>query len=247
MYYDDYQATLIAQLQKLQGNRPVIDAAAQAIAEAAKSGHYIYVNEIGHGIQGDFSNRAGGLGLVKLISWSFSINNPMPSAASGRPGGRAVETERIIARTAIEASSMREGDVLMVCSVSGRNIRPIEAALTAHEIGAKVIAMTSVDYAKEVPSLHPSGKSLRECADWVIDLMTPYGDACMDIPGYPNKVVPISGVSEDVTGWMLWGRVMEIMGTLPEEERPIVFMSANRAGGMDAYMAARAKYDKRGY
>lgn len=247
MYFDAYQKTLSEQLVKLQGNREVIDSAAAYIAEAIRSGHYVFCTEVGHGIQGDYYNRAGGLAAVRLLSWNFGINNPMPEAAKGRPGGREINTAIEATRLAIAAGNLREGDVIITCSVSGRNIRPIEASLAAREIGAKVIAMTSLGYAKETPSLHPSGKSLYECADWVIDLMTPYGDACMEIEGYASNVVPMSGYAEVVCGWMLWGRVMEIMGKLPEEDRPVAFMSANRAGGTDAYAEAAAKFNKRGY
>ncbi|MBO7090310.1 MAG: hypothetical protein J6W23_00895, partial [Victivallales bacterium] len=80
MFFDDYQKVLSEQLVKLQGNRAVIDDAAKAIAEAMKSGHYVFCSAIGHGIQGDFINRAGGLGNIRPFSWSFSVNNPMPTA-----------------------------------------------------------------------------------------------------------------------------------------------------------------------
>ncbi len=53
MFFDDYQKVLSEQLVKLQGNRAVIDDAAKAIAEAMKSGHYVFCSAIGHGIQGD--------------------------------------------------------------------------------------------------------------------------------------------------------------------------------------------------
>ena len=40
---------------------------------------------------------------------------------------------------------------------------------------------------------------------------------------------------------------MELMGTLPEEERPAVFMSANASGGEDAYKKTWEKLNQRGY
>ena len=247
MFFDDYQKVLSDHLVKLQGNRAVIDDAAKAIAEAMKSGHYVFCSAIGHGIQGDFINRAGGLGNIRPFSWSFSVNNPMPTAGQNRPNPAGFKAEKEFARMAVRASNMREGDIFITGSVSGRNIAPIETALAAHDIGAKVIVMTSVDYAKQTKSLHDSGKSLYECADWVIDLMTPYGDSALMIPGYDGELVPLSGFAQVVSGWMLWGRVMEIMGTLPEEDRPAVFMSFNRAGGEEAYKKTWDKLNSRGY
>ena len=247
MFYDDYQKVLNEQLVKLQGNRAVIDEAAKAIADAMKSGHYVFCSQIGHGIQGDFINRAGGLGNVRPFSWNFSVNNPMPTAGQNRPNPSKFNSSKEFARMAVLASNMREGDIFITGSVSGRNIAPIETALAARDIGAKVIVMTSVDYAKQTKSLHDSGKSLYECADWVIDLMTPYGDCSLKIEGYDYELVPLSGYAQVVTGWMLWGRVMELMGTLPPEDRPAVFMSANAAGGEDAYKKTWEKLNQRGY
>ena len=246
MFFDDYQAKIAEQLTKLQANRPVIELAAQAIAEAMQSGHYVFCSAIGHGMQGDFYNRAGGLGNVRLFTWELNLNNVMPACGQNRPGGRE-NNEIALTRAAVNASNMREGDIIITCSVSGHNVRPIETALACRAIGMKVIAMTSMDYAKQTPSLHPSGKSLYQCADWVIDLMTPYGDAGIAIEGYQNDLIPMSGISEDITGWMLWGRVMELMGGLPEGEKPVVYPSVNRDGGRDIYQRAHELLDKRGY
>jgi uncharacterized phosphosugar-binding protein len=247
MFFDDYQSILAAQLAKLQANRPVIDDAAHAIADAIQSGHFVFCSDIGHGIQGDFFNRAGGLANVRLFTWNLNLNNAMPECAQKRPGGRGTAADLALARAAVQASSMREGDIIVTCSVSGRTLRPIETALACRELGMKVIAMTSLGYAEGTPSTHPSGKSLHECADWVIDLMTPYGDAGVAIPGYDHPLVPLSSFSEDVTGWMLWGRVMEIMGALPPERRPAVFMSYNGAGGEEAYRRTHDLLNRRGY
>ena len=246
MFFDDYQAKVAEQLEKLQANRPVIDLAAHAIAEAMQTGHYVFCSAIGHGMQGDFYNRAGGLGNVRLFTWELNLNNAMPTCGQNRPGGRE-NNEIALTRAAVNASNMREGDIIITCSVSGHNVRPIETALACRAIGMKVIAMTSMDYAKQTPSSHPSGKSLYQCADWVIDLMTPYGDCSLKIDGYDYELVPLSGYAQVVTGWMLWGRVMELMGTLPAEDRPAVFMSANAAGGEDAYKKTWDKLNQRGY
>ena len=246
MFFNDFQARLAEQLEKLQANRPVIDLIAHAVVEAMQSGHYVFCSNIGHGMQGDFFNRAGGLAYVRIFTWDLNLNNAMPTCAQNRPGGRQ-NSELELARAAVNASNMREGDIIITCSVSGHNIRPIETALACREIGMKVVAMTSMEYAKQTPSLHPSGKSLYQCADWVIDLMTPYGDSGIDIPGYANKLVPMSGFSEDITGWMLWGRVMELMGVLPEDKKPAVFLSANREGGRAALSQTQALLNQRGY
>ena len=87
MFFDDYQKKVLEQLEKLQANRPVIDLAAHAIVEAMQSGHYVFCSAIGHGMQGDFYNRAGGLGNVRLFTWELNLNNAMPTALDGPSNG----------------------------------------------------------------------------------------------------------------------------------------------------------------
>ncbi len=246
MFLDDYEKLLHGQLDKLQANRQVVEEAASVIAEALRSGHYVFCSGIGHGIQGDFINRAGGMAAVRQLTWTLNVENPMPPAGTNRAGAPTFDKEAAAARAAIMSSNLRAGDIFVIGSVSGRNSGPVEAALAARELGAKVIVMTSMEYAKQTPSAHASNKSLYECADYILDLCTPYGDCAVKIAGYESELVPASGFGQVVAGWMLFGRVMELMGT-DGGAKPVVFMSVNRAGGREAYDAAIKLFNERGF
>ncbi len=233
------------QIDILAGERQAVDAAAEIVVAALKSKHMVWLAEIGHMLQHDFLGRAGGLAALRGFSWSFSVNAPTPEALANRPAEQPIDQSQRAARLAVEAGAMRAGDVLILGSVSGKNVVPVELAQAARDKGLKVIAFTCMEYTSQVESLHPSGKRLFECADVVMDLHTPYGDAAVEIPGYDHQVVPFSGISTLTIGWMLWARVMELTGG--DAEPPVTFMSVNRAGGREAYEEAVKRWNQRGY
>ncbi len=222
-----------------------VEQAATMVVESLRSGGAIWLAGIGHGNEQDFINRAGGLAAVQPFSYGFNINNPVAECKANRPRPEPLEVDLETARFAVRAGNMRSGDVLMLGSVSGKNRGPIELAMACRDAGIKVIGITSMEYTANVESLHPSGKKLCDVVDVVIDNGAPYGDAAVDMPGFDFKLLPVSGVSALVAGWMVWGRVIEIMTEAGDP--PSVFMSLNREGGQEYYEKSRAQYNKRGY
>ena len=246
MFIDDYIATLHTQLDTLKTKQPAVEQAAQLVADSLRTGHVVWLHEIVHAIQRDFINRAGGLASIRSFSWSFSMDESLPKIfKTQRKKSSNPELQAEFVRLVLKQSSVREGDIMIMGSVSGRNVVPVELAKSSKEMGLKVIAFTSMPYAEKTPSVHPSGKSLYEFADVVLDLNTPYGDAAMDIPGYESSLVPLSGFSAITMGWMLWGRVLELMGT--DAQPPAAFMSVNREGGQDFFDKIIELWDSRGY
>lgn len=222
-----------------------IEQAAEIIAGAISGGGMVWCAAIGHSNEQDFLNRAGGLAAVQHFRWSFSASSPVPECKSGRPRPEPYEEDLETIRHAVRASNLRSGDVLLVGSVSGKNRAPVELALACREAGAKVVAFTSLEYTAQVDSLHPSGKKLCEVADVVIDNGAPYGDAAVSLEGYPCDVLPVSGASMVIAGWMLWGSVMEKLAA--KGTPATVFMSVNREGGSEFYQKAVAQYNERGF
>lgn len=222
-----------------------VEQAANIVVESLKNGGAIWLSGIGHGNEQDFLNRAGGLAALQAFSFNFNINNPVPECKANRPRPEPVEVDLETARFAVRAGNLRAGDVLVLGSVSGKNRGPIELAMACRDAGVKVIGITSLTYTANVQSLHPSGKKLCDVVDVVIDNGAPYGDAAVDIPGFDFKLLPVSGVSAIVAGWMIWGRVIEIMAGAGDP--PSVFMSVNRDGGQAYYEKSRAEFNRRGY
>ncbi len=222
-----------------------VEAAAEMIVQSLRNGGAVFCSEIGHGIQGDFLNRAGGLAAVQVFSFSFSVQDHLPKCLTERRGSPEIDRELEAVRLAVRSSALRTGDVMLIGSVSGRNRRPVELALACRDVGVRTVGLTSLAYSTQVVSAHPSGKRLFEVADVTVDIGAPYGDAAVELPGIEIPVLPVSGVAFAVAGWMIWERVLERMAA--EGDPPTVYLSVNRPGGQEYYEAARRRYEERGY
>ncbi len=224
---------------------PAVERAAELIARALTHRGMVYCAGIGHGTQGDFLNRAGGLAAIQQFSYSLNISAPVPRCHQDRPRPAAREQDLETVRFAVQSSNLRAGDVILVSSVSGRNREPIELALACRALGMAAIGFTSLAYSRTVPSRHPSGKKLCEAVDVAIDIGAPEGDAAVAIPGYDLKLLPLSGVAMDVAGWMILGRAMELMAA--RGQPATVYASVNREGGEDRLRQSKEQYETRGY
>lgn len=116
-------------------------------------------------------------------------------------------------------------DVLVVVSNSGRNAASIDAAIYAHQLGLKVICITSAEAYKKVPSRHSSGKRLADYADVVLDTRVPHGDAILSLEGLPNAFGPASTIiGATVIQTFLYETTKEL---LRRGQKPLVLVSAN--------------------
>jgi uncharacterized phosphosugar-binding protein len=234
---------ILAHIEKTQ--IPSIERAADLVIDALTHHGTIHCHGIGHGTEGDFINRAGGLAAVQPFSFGLNLNDPVPDCFKDRPRQEPFDRELETIRFAVRVSNLRAGDVMLLGSVSGKNRGPIELALACRAIGVKVIGLTSMAYTAKVKSLHPSGKKLCEAVDVAIDNGAPFGDAAVEIPGFKDKMLAISGVAMDIIGWMIWGRVMEKMAAAGNP--PSVYISINREDGKEFYDKNKAEYNRRGY
>ncbi len=134
----------------------------------------------------------------------------------------------------LDESPAKEGDVLILHSVSGRNAVPIDMALRAAEVGIRTICLTNLSTSTAIPSRHACGKSLYQICDVVLDNCGDYGDASMSIDGFKGKIAP---TSTSVGAAILNAMVLETCGLLVESGvEPPVFLSSNVPGG-DEYNA----------
>lgn len=241
--YLDAVRDILAHLENTQ--LPAVEQAADLIVTALTHDGAVFCAEIGHSNQHDFLNRAGGLAAVHGFSFSCAIDDTVADSQRERPRSEPLDAglERI--RCAVRTSHLRPGDVMLIGSVSGKSVYPVELAMACRAMGVKVIGLTSLEYTARVDSLHPSGNKLCDVSDVVVDNGAPYGDAAVEIPGHDVKLLPVSGVSSLVIGWMIWERVIEKMteaGTPPS-----VFISLNRPEGKEFYDRSKAEYNRRGY
>jgi uncharacterized phosphosugar-binding protein len=244
MIPNDYINAVRKVLEHLEGTQmEAVESAASLVVDSLRNGGVLFCSGIGHGIDGDFINRAGGLAAVRHFTYGLNVNSPVSAHHASRVPDPETDLETV--RLAVRASNLAKGDVMVIGSVSGRNRQPVELALACGEAGVKTIGLTSFAYTAKVTAAHPSGRKLKEACDVAIDIGAPYGDAAVDIPGYDHALLPVSGVAFSVAGWMIWGRVMERMAELGDPAT--VFMSINRPDGPDDYQAAIKRWNERGF
>lgn len=129
-----------------------------------------------------------------------------------------------------EVQNFKNGDILILHSVSGRNPVIIDLALSAKNEGVTIIALTNKRYSQNVKSRHSSGKRLYEIADLVIDNHGDIGDASCTIKGVSQKVGPTSTV---IGATILNTIIVEVCQRMKNEgiDYPPIFYSANMDGG----------------
>ena len=173
--------------------------------------------------------RTGGLALINpLFSPTLMLNT--------RPATVTSQMERLegFGTVLLDTSAAKEGDVILIHSVSGRNAVSLDIAIRAKEKGLTTVAITNLTYSKEVTSRHCSGKKLYELCDIVIDNHGDFEDASVKIPGMEQKTGPTSSV----VGCMIANMIVvaTIEGLMEAGFEPPVFHSANVDGG-DAFNA----------
>ncbi|MFC4910942.1 SIS domain-containing protein [Actinomadura gamaensis] len=199
--------------------RERIDEAAETTAAALASGRRLFAFGSSHSalpVQ-DIVYRAGGLMLVNPLT------APGLSGAETRPVTLGTALERLpgYAAALLDNSPLREGDVLIVVSVSGRNALPVELAELAVAREVKVLAVTSRAY----------GTRLADVAHVVLDNHVPIGDAVLSDPAVPEPFCATSGVIVTALLQALTAAIIERLAA--SGITPPVFRSVNLPGGTD--------------
>ena len=169
--------------------------------------------------------RAGGLVVVNPIFAKALMLDTSPITLTS-------EVERLVGYgiAVMNKTPVKEGDIVIVHSVSGRNPVSIEIAMEAKKRNAKVICITNLKYSRSVTSRHPSGKNLYEISDMILDNHGDIGDACVEIDGIDQKVGPTSTV---IAATIMNSIVAEVAQELINKgiNKPPIFYSANLDGG----------------
>lgn len=236
MQYLEYIINLIQRINEEEGGK--IRHASEIMAEKILAGKSLFIFGASHAgiLTEEAYFRAGGLVVMNPIFAKALQLDTQPITFTS-------EMERLPGhgRILAEKSKIKEGDLVIVHSVSGRNSVSVEFAETLKERGVYVLAITNVQYSKSVTSRVPSGKRLFEVADLVLDNHGEIGDASLLIPGTEQRM----GASSTVAGAaILNSLITEIVYRLIENgvETPPVFYSANMDGGDEKNQIVREKY-----
>ena len=224
---DKYFEAVINTLKELEASQTEnIVKAANIIADAIIEGKSIFSFGASHSfiLTEELVYRTGGLMLINPI-YPHGMN------LSIKPMTMTSKFERIegIGQTLLDMSNIKDGDILLLSSVSGRNAVIIDMANRAKERNITVIGITSLDYSSKVTSRHSTGKKFTDFCDLVIDNKAPYGDSAVEIEGLSQKVSPLSSITGLAVVNSMVANVVEILISRGYEAP--VFMSANLDGG----------------
>ena len=246
MILDDYQKRvdeLFTQVKTTQ--RENIIAAGKMIADTIDAGGNIYLSDICHSIEWDVINRGGGPVFYRPFHYKLVVDT---KADEERPRDRSdmdLDMEGL-GEYILKASPIRPGDVLFVGSVSGRTKSVVDLAWEAKKMGVKVIAMSSMTYAKSVEPVHSSGKKLYEFVDLTLDNCAPAAEAMLEVDGIEANFAAASGIASSFILWSVTAVVLEEMQK--RGKTPLLLKSANYPGGPEYNnTVAYPHYQKHGW
>lgn len=109
----------------------------------------------------------------------------------------------------MKSYTLDKRDTMWMFSHTGINNVNIDVALRAKALGLKIVATGS---AEQVGTpRHPSGKTLFEIADVVIDTKVPAGDSAVPLANHVDNVGPVSTMAFITVVWMTITTVAEIL------------------------------------
>jgi uncharacterized phosphosugar-binding protein len=189
---DTYRDKVVGVLDRLvTEQRDALEVAQAWVAETLRQGGIVYVTGSGHShlIAAEVFYRAGGIAPLQAI---FD-----PALMLHEGAQRSTHQERVegYAAQVLAGYPIGEKDILFIASNSGRNAFPVEAALYGKALGARTVAITSMDTAGKVASRHSSGRMLHQVADLTIDNAVAQGDACLDLSGLDARMGPVSTIA----------------------------------------------------
>lgn len=216
-----------------------LEQAAEKICEAFQHDGVVHLFGSGHShiLTEEVYYRAGGLVPIHPI-----FHEPL-MLHEGAICSSELERKSGYAKTFMEEQDIRENDVMIVISTSGRNPVPIETALLSNEKGAFVIGLSSHVYAEGQTSRHVSGKFLHEVVDVGIDNHIPVGDALLT---NENVSVGFAPGSTTVGASILNAMMAEAISRMVEKGiTPPVFLSGNVDGADKHNHVLMEKYSHR--
>ena len=216
-----------------------IQAAGKLMADAVEQDRLISVyGGGGHTtlVMGEMFFRAGGLANINpVMETGLSVFNQAL---------KYLELERTenYGSAIMRYYDLQPGDLLIIFHNIGINAATIDAALEAKRAGAKIVAVSSSHWQKEMPPdhfiRHSSGKNLFDLADSCIDDCNPVGDAQVKVPGFDTPIAPVSNVVDFTIAH--WLEIECVRQCVERGLTPPVWRSANAPGG-DEYNAANLK------
>lgn len=226
-----YAATIINLITEIEKHQlDNMKAAARLMADAIEQDRLIHVyGGGGHTtlVMGEMFFRAGGFSNINpIMETGLSVFNQAL---------KYLELERCVnyGASIVKYYKLKPDDVLLIFHNIGINAATIDAALEAKKAGAKIVAISSSAWQREMSPdhfiRHPSRKNLFDLADVCIDDYNPVGDAAVTVPGFDTPIAPISNIIDFYIAHRL--EIETVKECVNRGVQPPVWRSANAPGG----------------
>lgn len=190
-----------------------IKKAALVMADSIESNHWVHTFGCGHAtipVEEMYPRIGGFVGFHPMVELPMTFF----TGITGQMGIHQflfLERAEGYGNAIMKAYNFDKQDCIWIFSHTGINNVNIDVALRAKELGMKVIVFGSAAEAKGKVTRHPSGKTIFEIADIVVDSCVPVVDASVPLKNHQDKVGPVSTLAFVTMIWMTITTVAEIL------------------------------------
>jgi uncharacterized phosphosugar-binding protein len=242
---DRYFSGLVERLEEVrEAEGAAIDRAAAACADSIAADKLVFSFGTGHGSLPalEMFPRTGTIAGFRPIVESTMISFHHVWGDMGARQYRFIHAVEGYGKAILRSHQLDPLDTMVLFSHSGVNAVILDIALTAQELGMKVVGVTSVKHSSASPSRHSSGRKLYEVADVVIDTHAGIADATLKIEGLE---APVGANSTSITIAIAHAIVSTTAEKLVKRGvKPFVMVSPNTAGKEAANAANDRNYEE---
>lgn len=190
-----------------------IKKAAEVMADSIESNHWVHTFGCGHAtipVEEMYPRIGGFVGFHPMVELPMTF-------FTGITGQMGIHQFLFLERAdgygnaIMKSYNFDKQDCIWIFSHTGINNVNIDVALRAKELGMKVIVYGSAAEAKGKVTRHPSGKTIFEIADIVVDSCVPVVDASVPLKNHQDKIGPVSTHAFVTLVWMTITTVAEIL------------------------------------
>ena len=190
-----------------------IKAAATAMADSIEKNHWVHTFGCGHAtipVEEMYPRIGGFVGFHPMVELPMTF-------FTGITGQMGIHQFLFLERAEgygdaiMKSYHFEKEDCMWIFSHTGINNVNIDVALKAKALGMKVIVYGSAAEAKGKTTRHPSGKTIFEIADIVVDSCVPVVDASVVLKNHQDKIGPVSTLAFVTLVWMTITTCAEIL------------------------------------
>jgi uncharacterized phosphosugar-binding protein len=199
-------------LDDIEGTQlPAIQRAAEIMADSIAAERWVHTFGCGHAtipVEEMYPHIGGFVGFHPMIELPLTFFTRI-TGEMGIHQFLFLERAEGYGNAIMKGYSFDKRDTMWIFSHTGINNVNIDVALRAKEQGMKVVATGSATQVAK--SRHPSGRTLFEIADVVIDTRVPAGDSTVPLKNHVDNVGPVSTMASVAVVWMTITTVAEIL------------------------------------